>query len=328
MFKLTRNFDAEMLKEAHLHKSSAYFENAFEPSPKYLEDFLETLLDPQQGAYGAFPNQASLVRIFNQKSSVDPRSWSHSFPGDRAYYRDIGSVMEAIKLKSSIVFEQYYRYHDYVKDTVAWIESYFKCNSGCNAYLSQRDGVAFPTHRDTHHVLVFALSGIKKWNIYKMKQDYILAHHKIDPVFSEDEIHQYGIESELVMNSGDILYIPIGQFHSVQNLSNNAFHLTFAMSFKPMLSIVENLLQFIYSNDRENQIPEGALELLNQIHPVHLEDDNPAEEQLISSVALLFDAFKILLKNPQIIKKEAEIPSNYHLKALAKGSKELIRELL
>ncbi len=322
MLKLSSDFNINTFKSEYLFKKPFFIKKAFEPAPSYLQEFYKILFNPAYGAHG------SLIQIRNQGTTIDPDVWSHTFPRDDGCYRDVAAIRKAIALKSSIIFDQYYRYSEEVKELVVFMQEQFNCASGCNAYLSQSGGAAFSAHRDCHHVLIFALSGKKRWRVYNAKQEMYQAYHGIDAALTHQEILDSGLCCDEVMQPGDLLYIPIGQFHAVENLSDNAFHLTLSMSFKPLFSMLEDILKKIYTPSQESNFSIEIKALLNEIHPAHGYDESIKEKEMLSSICRLSEMVEGIASRSDFLAGQSKIKKNDYLKVLTSPTDELIEEML
>ncbi len=313
------NFNIENFKSSHYLNSPVIFRQGFIPNTSSLKEFYKIILNPLNGSH------ESLVSVLSGTQKVNPSVWSHTFPNDQGQYRDISALRTAIELKSSIVFDEYYRYSQEAKELVVFIQEQFNCFSSCNAYLSQKGGVAFPIHRDGHHVLIFALSGKKKWTVYNEKQDMYQAYNKIESTLTDKEIISSGFFLNEIMEAGDILYIPIGQFHSVENLTDNALHLTVSLHIKPLFTVLEDILLKIYSP--ESNFPIEVKDILNQINPIYQHPIPISNNEMLQHINILFDAIKQIVTTDDFIAHQNNIQKNKHLKICVSPTEELIEEM-
>ncbi|MEQ6473109.1 cupin domain-containing protein [Comamonas sp. wu1-DMT] len=99
----------------------------------------------------------------------------------------------------------------------------------CNGYISFRDDPAFKKHWDTHDVFAVQIKGRKLWKIYSPTFEYPLVHQKSishipecpdSPVF------------EVVLNEGDVIYIPRGWWHEVSPINGEpTFHIAVGIHY-------------------------------------------------------------------------------------------------
>lgn len=100
-----------------------------------------------------------------------------------------------------------------------------------NLYCSWRQHQAFPIHMDTHDVFALHVEGQKIWRIYDGKIDEPINH----PIFSRYNQNSADgsartLLEEIVLNPGDILYIPRGVFHEALASSEGCIHLSFGVT--------------------------------------------------------------------------------------------------
>ncbi|MND52859.1 putative ribosomal oxygenase [compost metagenome] len=89
-----------------------------------------------------------------------------------------------------------------------------------NMYASwSKDKGAFGKHWDEHDALIIQLDGRKHWKMFG-KADENAVSHEYSKGMSETLL------SEFVMEKGDILYIPMGQVHSVEMEDDISLHAT------------------------------------------------------------------------------------------------------
>jgi ribosomal protein L16 Arg81 hydroxylase len=100
-----------------------------------------------------------------------------------------------------------------------------------NAYLSFAGDGTFGKHWDTHDVFVIQLIGRKHWRIYPPTFPLPLTyqtHDRSGQTCPADPV------SELVMEEGDVMYIPRGWWHHVIPMRVGSFHLSVG-SYTPTL---------------------------------------------------------------------------------------------
>lgn len=321
------NFDVNIFKHEYLFKKPLFIKQGIESRVDSLKEFYEILFTPQLDASRSQTAlHPSLVKVQNSTKAVSPEIWCHKFEND-VYYRDIAALKKAIELKCSVIFDQYYRYSQQAKELVAFIQKQFNCISGCNAYLSQKGGVAFSIHRDAHHALIFSLSGKKRWKVFNKTQDMLFSYHEVPSNLTDEEIVEDGLYCDVLMCPGDVLYIPIGQFHSVENLTDNALHLTVSMAFRPALSILEDTIKALYTSE-SLLFSASAKKIINSIHPIHALMGPIDKEILLEQIVNIFDVIKEIIGQDIFIESQNQIYTNDLLKVCHTPTQEFIEELL
>lgn len=102
------------------------------------------------------------------------------------------------------------------------VTRFFHCPVGVNAYLTPPRGQGFPSHFDTHDVLVLQTHGSKRWRLFHTAVELPLPDSQRP--LSEDEI---GLPTqEVELREGDLLYLPRGLVHDAVTGEEASLHLT------------------------------------------------------------------------------------------------------
>jgi ribosomal protein L16 Arg81 hydroxylase len=92
-----------------------------------------------------------------------------------------------------------------------------------NAYLSFSGAGTFGKHWDTHDVFAIQLFGRKRWLVYPPTFPLPLSHHASES-FSQPAADC--AELDVVLDPGDVLYLPRGWWHQAIPLAQPSFHLS------------------------------------------------------------------------------------------------------
>jgi hypothetical protein len=92
-----------------------------------------------------------------------------------------------------------------------------------NLYMTPANGQGLDTHYDTHDTILVQAAGSKEWTIYGSPLRLPL----IGQPFDKKETYDIGEPTmQLVLEAGDLLYIPRGYFHSGRSLNDSSLHAT------------------------------------------------------------------------------------------------------
>jgi ribosomal protein L16 Arg81 hydroxylase len=92
-----------------------------------------------------------------------------------------------------------------------------------NAYLSFSGTGTFGKHWDTHDVFAIQLFGRKRWMVFAPTFPLPLSHHTSDSA-SQEAIGS--AQLDVVLDPGDVLYLPRGWWHQAIPLAQPSFHLS------------------------------------------------------------------------------------------------------
>ncbi|KAJ4813831.1 Bifunctional lysine-specific demethylase and histidyl-hydroxylase NO66 [Rhynchospora pubera] len=113
--------------------------------------------------------------------------------------------------------------------SLAFSELFGLPSIGVNLYLSPSGAQGLARHYDDHCVFVWQIRGCKCWKILKDPKPVMpRLYESIDNTFAS----QTSGEIEIILQEGDILYIPRGYFHEARTVINStspSLHLTFAI---------------------------------------------------------------------------------------------------
>ena len=108
------------------------------------------------------------------------------------------------------------------------LEEKLECKVQANLYCSWRERKAFDSHFDKHGVWAIQVEGTKRWLVYEGRLENPI-HHESSPMFDKEFHHKSRgkVLMDIVMNPGDLLYIPHGQYHDALAMSGGTIHLTY-----------------------------------------------------------------------------------------------------
>ncbi|MEZ0070588.1 hypothetical protein ABIA32_006641 [Streptacidiphilus sp. MAP12-20] len=126
---------------------------------------------------------------------------------------------------ASLVLDSIEKIHPAIGASAEALERFVGTRVQVNAYASWTDREGFGTHWDDHDVVVVQVSGAKRWKLYGATRDV--------PTFRDVETPdppQDDPVADLVLNTGDLLYLPRGWWHAVTADQGTAsLHLTFGL---------------------------------------------------------------------------------------------------
>jgi len=126
---------------------------------------------------------------------------------------------------ASLVLDSVEKIHPAIGASAEALERFLGTRVQVNAYASWTEREGFGTHWDDHDVVVVQAFGSKRWRLYGPTRDV--------PTFRDVETPEPpegDPVADIVLNAGDVLYLPRGWWHAVTADQGTAsLHLTFGL---------------------------------------------------------------------------------------------------
>ena len=103
----------------------------------------------------------------------------------------------------------------------------FSAASQTNLYACWGTSQGFDVHWDDHDVFVIQLEGTKRWSLYGVTRRAPLRKD-----FSHDHLRPAEPHEDIVLEAGDMLYLPRGYWHAASGLGVPSLHLTVGLTRK------------------------------------------------------------------------------------------------
>lgn len=110
--------------------------------------------------------------------------------------------------------------------------------SQANLYFSMSQHQAFGPHCDVHEVFAVHCNGEKVWNIYENREDTPINHPSFQFGDAERERRAGAVAEQVLMQPGDLLYIPRGRYHDALASENGALHIAFGVTLPKPLDLL------------------------------------------------------------------------------------------
>jgi len=110
--------------------------------------------------------------------------------------------------------------------------------SQANLYFSMSQHQAFGPHCDVHEVFAVHCNGEKEWNIYESREDTPINHPSFQFGDQERERRAGKVAEKVLMQPGDLLYLPRGLYHDALASENGALHIAFGVTLPKPLDLL------------------------------------------------------------------------------------------
>lgn len=160
----------------------------------------------------------------------------------------------------------------------------FGAKAGANIYASQAGIQAFASHCDPHEVFAVQCEGRKLWRVYGGRAD-----HPVQATLLSDQAAIERVKGPLVMEvlleAGDLLYLPRGFYHDAIAQGGRSLHLTFAV-------------QPLYGSGLLDMLRDLAIERPEMRRYLAPAEDGPA---LAAQLGTIASEIAVLLRSPAMI---------------------------
>ncbi|MEM8952394.1 MAG: cupin domain-containing protein, partial [Pseudomonadota bacterium] len=111
-----------------------------------------------------------------------------------------------------------------------------------NLYCSSKRRQGFAAHFDTHDVYAVHVEGTKTWHIYEGRATDPIAHPMFKTLGREHHEKAKGkLLMDVLMEPGDLLYLPRGQYHDALADEGGAVHIAFGATYPIGMDIMTML---------------------------------------------------------------------------------------
>lgn len=148
-------------------------------------------------------------------------------------------VEKFIKKGASLVLNNLNYLSDNIKNLTLDLQKITNGKCQANLYFSMQSHQAFAPHFDTHDVFALHCAGEKVWNIYEnFENDPI--NHQLFKSNPEERAEKCGkIIDQVLLQPGDLLYLPRGQFHDALASRSGAIHIAFGITYMKPLDLFQ-----------------------------------------------------------------------------------------
>jgi len=120
----------------------------------------------------------------------------------------------------TLVFEAFERHSRNIEKVVNTLTNVFQCTTHAHTFFTPENAQGYKMHYDTDDAFILQIYGYKRWQIYQGPEYLPSGPNRYDP-----SLHKPGeLLLDLVLEPGDMLYIPRGVMHSPMCLDDSSLH--------------------------------------------------------------------------------------------------------
>lgn len=322
---------AEFNSILHPVEAGRFFQEFWRQTPLHIERGLDAFYDgivslADLDAY--FQNRqlpAGALKVGNAGTPYPQDTWSRKgrfSPYSHITVVDIDALFRLFAGGGSIVINAAHKTLPKLTAYCSALERELRFQVQANIYITPPQAQALPIHTDDHDIIVMQLHGSKNWRFQPNPETTCAS-------------------KQLILQSGDLLYLPKGFKHQAFTLDDYSIHVTLGFRPKSAHHLLEQLAALVagdpafqqdlphgYSSDKEKAqfitaFSEHIAQLLQKTGPeilLHRVDENFVDQQL----AVNEQRFADLLMLPKINTDTRIVKRKALLYRVEETSKELL----
>jgi ribosomal protein L16 Arg81 hydroxylase len=163
--------------------------------------------------------ETNRFRLAHQGRDLDPTAYA-DLDGSRPRIRS-RDVTDHLRRGATLSFDALDEVHTPLRRLAESFEAFFRAGTTINLYAGWRALHGLDLHRDDHEIFILHVDGRKRWLLYGSSVDGIDRGE-----LSRTSVPPAGALADLVLEPGDLLYIPRGCYHVAVPMNEPALHLT------------------------------------------------------------------------------------------------------
>jgi ribosomal protein L16 Arg81 hydroxylase len=200
---------------------------------------------------GRYWNDANLSLVVEGKA-LPSAEYSHSEDMDSGHAAariDRAKLIECLKRKPSLILNFCQTQTAEIASLTATLESVFRASVELHIIASWENQKGYVSHFDYNDVLIFQTEGVKTWNVYEGRYEEPLkgTDHDRGKLMPQTDTLKGRLLMQPQLSTGDVLYLPKGQFHDALAASEATLHLSYrfehSLGMDYMKMIMSNLHQ-------------------------------------------------------------------------------------
>lgn len=156
--------------------------------------------------------------VANQVEDYDPKIVANDGHLCKPY------VLSKFHEGASIVLNEVHRFSSCLMDLASSLSEELGVQCVVNAYLTPPQSVALSPHFDSHDIFALQVVGQKQWFV-DSGRSRLTTKSTFQPILSADQASLVDFK-EVMMEEGDVMYLPRGCAHHARTISGQSMHLT------------------------------------------------------------------------------------------------------
>ena len=180
-------------------------------------------------------------RLVREGDRIDVRSYTSDVSWRPVPFTgtiDVDRVLTEVEAGATIVLQALHHWWHALADFCRGLEAVLGHPAQANAYFTPRSAQGLAVHHDTHDVFVLQISGEKHWRVYEPVFELPLK----DQHYSRALGHPGPPVEDVVLRSGDTMYLPRGWLHDALTRDAESLHLTIGVNVYTRLDALKAAL--------------------------------------------------------------------------------------
>lgn len=194
------------------------------------------------------------LKLAADGAEIDPSSYTVTRGSTRVL--DIGAVQAHLRNGASLIIDSLDRIHARVRRATDDVMRLVGEPTSCNLFVTFHRSQAFVSHFDEVDTLILQIAGEKSWRVHGVSEpDPLPEYGDSDPAKCPDRLLL-----DRVLQTGDLLHVPRGWWHTVRGADAPSMHLTFAFTRPTTYDYVRWILRRALHDPalREGLVKEGT----------------------------------------------------------------------
>lgn len=174
--------------------------------------------------------------------------------GEQDSYRLADGGIDSVRIRNkfaagfTVVLNGLERYLPAMSALSRAIEVELGFETQVNAYITPPNSQGFLPHYDDHDVLILQIEGTKTWHVYDSVPLVPTHELRLRELFARDGLPA---PRDLILEAGDVLYLPRGRVHAAKATLEPSIHLTLGIHPPSLHALISRAVEALgYRDDR------------------------------------------------------------------------------
>ena len=160
---------------------------------------------------------------------------------------DQQQLMELFDDGCTIVLDSIHHWIPEVRELCLGLQEELGGAGRATAFITPPHQFGLDLHADAYEIFVLQIAGSKQWSLYPRLDPLPRTGANLDPADYAETTPDV-----VVLQEGDLLYVPWGTPHTVKPLGNLSAHISIAVSFPTWADVLSELLEPVLADPRLN----------------------------------------------------------------------------